>query len=413
MKKILCFIIFFFALTLGVSAEYNIVNDVGFNYGGNKIDHFYDLDFFSDGSYVVVGDTRSTFREIAVNGNYPDAILAIFDNNNNLVKEWSWGNGEENSVEEFFSVRVVDDNSFLVLASDASGTKYAIKYNKNGTEMWSTELGSNSASIDTYSHSFIYIEEDGNYLIASNSLTAKKIRRLNDAGTILKDIEFPNYFSETNKIVEVDDNYIVAGTNNTAGSLALYEVSKEGTITDTQVFNSATFSKIYDIDVMGDNLLLSLDAGICSEDCVFDNDDRGVIVIVDKGYNIIKKASLGVSSFISTHVLEDKIAVVEQVATTHSNIYYFDFDLNLLAKYEYKINNGHVLFHEAKINPVNNTLYVAASFDAQYGNIGNNGDYDGVVMSFNPVCAEKNDDLVLDVIDDDSKKDSVDATEEY
>ncbi len=129
---------------------------------------------------------------------------------------------------------------------------------------------------------------------------------------------------------------------------------------------------------------------------------------------LLKEKERGTTILYSTHVIEDKIAVIEMVATTSSNIYYFDFNLNLLAKYEYKINNGgHVLFNESKINPVNNKLYVAASFDAPYGNIGNNGNYDGVVMSFEPVLVENQENnQPEDIIDVDSKKDSLDPVEE-
>lgn len=57
MKKIIYSVVLFLAFTLTVFAEYNIVNDVGFNYGGDKNDRFYDLDFFEDGGYVAVGES--------------------------------------------------------------------------------------------------------------------------------------------------------------------------------------------------------------------------------------------------------------------------------------------------------------------------------------------------------------------
>ncbi len=413
MKKIIGFILFFFACTLNVFAEYNIINDVGFNYGGNKIDHFYDLDFFDDGGYVVVGDSESTFGTLSNHGG-KDGVIAIYNKDNNLVKDISWYNtSESNSGEELYSVKVVDDETFIALGS-TNLVNHVVKYNTNGDVVWDTTLATSNASGDNFTRSFIYLEDDGNYLIAPATTSDKKVIRLNADGEIIKSIQFPNQFAEITQIVEVDDNYIISGTNNTTGSTTLYKLSKEGNIIDTKVFNNANFSRINDVDVLDDYLLLSINTGLCTENCVFGDNNKGVIAILDKNYNIIKKINLEVSSSISTNVLEDKIAVIEQVASTRSNVYYYDFNLNLLAKYEYKINNGgHVLFNESKINPVNNKLYVAASFDAPYGNIGNNGNYDGVVMSFDPVLVENQENnQPEDIIDDDSKKDSLDPVEE-
>jgi len=413
MKKIIGFILFFFACTLNVFAEYNIINDVGFNYGGNKIDHFYDLDFFDDGGYVVVGDSESTFGTLSNHGG-KDGVIAIYNKDNNLVKDISWYNtSESNSGEELYSVKVVDDETFIALGS-TNLVNHVVKYNTNGDVVWDTTLATSNASGDNFTRSFIYLEDDGNYLIAPATTSDKKVIRLNADGEIIKSIQFPNQFAEITQIVEVDDNYIISGTNNTTGSTTLYKLSKEGNIIDTKVFNNANFSRINDVDVLDDYLLLSINTGLCTENCVFGDNNKGVIAILDKNYNIIKKINLEVSSSISTNVLEDKIAVIEQVASTRSNVYYYDFNLNLLAKYEYKINNGgHVLFNESKINPVNNKLYVAASFDAPYGSIGNNGNYDGVVMSFDPVLVENQENnQPEDIIDDDSKKDSLDPVEE-
>lgn len=71
------------------------------------------------------------------------------------------------------------------------------------------------------------------------------------------------------------------------------------------------------------------------------------------------------------------------------------------------------MFNNAKINPVNNKLYVAAAFKGQYCSVGNNGEFDGVIMSFNPVLAEnQDDDEPIEIIDEDNGKDSLDPVEE-
>ena len=386
-----------FALVLWLCLMFNIkalgtVNDNdGFLYGGQLNDILYDIDFFSDGKYVVVGETKSTFREIVNNDTSAvgtDGVVAIFDKDNKLLKEFSWNNNDGQTIESFNAVKVIDDNSFLVCGLTTT-TPHCMKYNLSGELIWEVTLGTDA--VEDEDAFDIFMTSDNRFIVSCGSVTSK-IFIINNDGTDVQTVQLAeNGYSDVDvkSITEYNGKYILAGDKNFLGSTAFTILNQDGTIADQVTFGVDTSSVIEDVKVYGDNLVITVNTGVCNSNCehVFGKDsNQGSIALIDSSYKVKKYTEFGVvTSHSSLQILEDgTIAVTINSAGTDSYVNYYDKDLNLLASKKYK-GNTNVRFNKTAINPLNKQLYIVGSLQGSYGDLTAAGESDGLVLAVNMV----------------------------
>ena len=386
------------ALFVGISnasAKVDIVGDFGANYGGSDNDRFYSLDWFSDGSYVAVGSTESSFGTITNSGE-EDGLVVIYDKNNNVKKEFTWVSEGTNKSERFYEVKVIDDQSFLA-CGDATLEGYCVKFKTDGSVVWTRKIG-NVGTRNKYS---IYKLNNGNFLI-SNDNVLSKYYILKSTGEIESNVTIGDNQYSGGKITEFvafNNNIIGVGQSKDTGNTSLFKISNTGELLDTKVFSSDTSSTIDDVDVLGNNLLLSVETGVCNNNCVdvFGNNhsSSGALAIVDQSYNIVKSVDLGLVavSKIVTNIVDDYIVVTANSgAGMDSSLMYFDKDLNLVKKNVYKFEDeyrSHFSFEDSKINPLSKNVYIVGYIAKEYGTIRNNGGIDAFVMSAHPVVTNE------------------------
>jgi len=411
------------ALFIGISsasAKVDIVGDFGANYGGSDNDRFYSLDWFSDGSYVAVGSTKSSFGTITNSGE-EDGLVVIYDKNNNVKKEFTWVSEDTNKSERFYEVKVIDDQSFLA-CGDATLEGYCVKFKTDGSVVWTRKIG-NVSTTNKYS---IYKLNNGNFLI-SNDNVLSRYYILKSTGEIESNVTIGDNQYSGGKITEFvafNNNIIGVGQSNVTGNTSLFKISNTGELLDTKVFSSDTSSIIDDVDVLDNNLLLSIETGVCNNNCVdvFGNNHNssGALAIVDPSYNIVKSADLGLAgvSKIVTNIVDDYIVVTANSGDgIHSYLMYFDKSLNLVKKNEYKFEDrSHFSFEDSKINPLNKNVYIVGYIAKEYGTIRNNGGIDAFVMSAHPVVTnesnQSNGSSVVNPSNDTSSENKTEVKEE-
>lgn len=397
------------ALPISVQAKYRFEEKTAFNYGGTSDDKFNDLDFFSDGSYVAVGSSKSSFRNITNAEGEEFALITIFDKNNNILMEKSFVPADNNSFTELFEVVVVDDNSFVTCGMNLYNP-FCAKYNKSGEEIWKNFFkGPNSTTSINFKKEWDLIKtSDNGFLVASgvmenlNSKTEKEIVKLAADGTTLF---ISSGTSKIGGLYETNDKYLAVGGNN---ATQLFEIGKtDGSIINSKTYANATSSMIYDIKKTSSGFLLGVTSGVLDGSEIFSPSHSGNITTLTKinsNYEIEKTIDLVVAHDMSMLVLENgNIITIAQHATTptSSDVYLHDKDLNELAKTTYKTDSTFEL-NDLKVNPIDKTIYLVGSTKGAVGNHANIGEEDAVVIVLsyiletdenpvnNPVTEEKN-----------------------
>ena len=399
MKK--CFIFGFYVLILlvmipiSVQAKYKFEEETAFNYGGTADDKFNDLDFFSDGSYVAVGSSKSSFRNISNADGDEFALISIFDKNSNILMEKSFAPTNNHSFTELFEVGVVDDNSFVTCGMK-SNIPFCAKYNKNGEEIWINFFkGENSTSSINIKEEWDLLKtSDNGFLVASgvieklNSTTEKEIVKLAADGTTLF---VSNGTNKIGGLYETSDKYLAVGGNN---ATQIFEISKsDGSVLNSKTYSTATASMIRDIKKTSSGFLLGVENGVSDESNVFNtSSSMTTLTKIDSNYEVEKTVDLEIAHDMSMLVLDDeKIITIAQHATTptSTDVYLHDKDLNELAKMSYKSDSTFEL-NDLKVNPIDNKIYMVGSTKGSVGNHANIGGEDAVVIVLSYVFEEEN-----------------------
>ena len=118
------------------------------NFGGSEIDEAYGITKTADNNFVIVGDTRSTDKNVSQNNGGADIWMIKIDSNGNLIWEKSIG---ANGFDAARSVRLTADNGFLISGSSRSSDEsfinkgqndaLLIKVDENGNLLWQKTVG--------------------------------------------------------------------------------------------------------------------------------------------------------------------------------------------------------------------------------------------------------------------------------
>ena len=110
------------------------------NWGGSSNDVFYSIVEVS-GGYVAVGYSISTDISGLPNSGNSDAVIVKFDTNGNLVNQYSYASGVN---ETFYSVEKTSDNGYIISGSKMNGSYtdgLICKYDSSFNLVWSKTLG--------------------------------------------------------------------------------------------------------------------------------------------------------------------------------------------------------------------------------------------------------------------------------
>ena len=160
-------------------------------WGGNGLDCFYNILQTEDGGFIIVGETNSTdIEDIQNKGSY-DAIIVKYDKDGNLLWQKNWGGSDD---EEFYDLYFFDDDSFIVMGVSWSdnmeglpnkGDRDAIivKYDKDGNMLWQKSWGGDKYD---YFHSVISALDGGFIMVGeSNSNDIEDIQNKDSYDAII------------------------------------------------------------------------------------------------------------------------------------------------------------------------------------------------------------------------------------
>lgn len=119
------------------------------SYGGSEIDEARGVVYSEDGSYVIVGDTRSNDQDISSNNGAADLWMIKIDENGHLLWNRSFGGS---SFDVSRSIAKTLDNGYLVSGSSRSSDgdvsknqglndAWMVKISNEGQLMWETSVG--------------------------------------------------------------------------------------------------------------------------------------------------------------------------------------------------------------------------------------------------------------------------------
>ena len=119
------------------------------SYGGSEIDEARGVVNSEDGSYVIVGDTRSNDQDISSNNGAADLWIIKIDENGHLLWNRSFGGS---SFDVPRSIAKTLDNGYLVSGSSRSSDgdvsknqglndAWMVKISNEGQLMWETSVG--------------------------------------------------------------------------------------------------------------------------------------------------------------------------------------------------------------------------------------------------------------------------------
>jgi len=146
------------------------------NIGGTDYDSFYSVAQLDDGSFIAVGDSRSTNGDITALKGYYDAIMTKFDTNGNILWTKNLGGSEG---ESFFSITPTIDGGFVVSGESDSTNgdltsnngyydAFIAKFDANGNKLWWKSYG---GDIDD-SFSSVALLPDGGYVASGYSYSS-------------------------------------------------------------------------------------------------------------------------------------------------------------------------------------------------------------------------------------------------
>lgn len=129
-----------------ISAKGEIIWEKSF--GGSEIDGAYGVAKTADNNFVIVGDTRSTDKNVSQNNGGADIWLIKIDDNGNLIWEKSIG---ASGFDAARSIKLTSDNGFLISGSSRSldnnftnqgqNDGLFIKVDENGEILWQKTVG--------------------------------------------------------------------------------------------------------------------------------------------------------------------------------------------------------------------------------------------------------------------------------
>ena len=119
------------------------------SFGGSEIDEARAITKTSDGNLIIVGDTRSTDKDIVSNNGAADMwILKISPNNGSIIWQKNYGG---TSFDVARSIHKTKDNGFLISGSSRSNDNnivnkgqndaWIVKLNNNGDLIWQKTIG--------------------------------------------------------------------------------------------------------------------------------------------------------------------------------------------------------------------------------------------------------------------------------
>ena len=211
-------------LPILANAEKKLDIKSGILYGGTLDDVLSDVDFFSNGSYVVVGNTKSTYRNIT-NLDEPKTmgVIAIYDKDNTLIHEYNYDSiaySVSPGGTTLSQVLVLDDSNFIVCGSHSLGA-FCAKVTTAGERVWNTPLASSSQGVG--------LELEKTHMVMSNTLN-NEVYKIDLDGNIVYTIDSLN----VNSFIETDGYYVLGG--NASSKAAFYLVNKDnGNIANTAV----------------------------------------------------------------------------------------------------------------------------------------------------------------------------------
>lgn len=129
-----------------ISATGNLVWEKSF--GGTEIDEARAITATNDGNFIVVGDTRSTDKDVAENNGAADVWVVKFSTEGNLIWQKTFGGSNFDAARAIFKTQ---NNGFLIAGSSRSldnnfqnngqNDALILKIDKEGKLLWQKTIG--------------------------------------------------------------------------------------------------------------------------------------------------------------------------------------------------------------------------------------------------------------------------------
>lgn len=155
-------------------------------FGGSGIDIAYDISKTMDGSYVIVGNTNSSDKDISVNYGINDVWLIKIDENGTMLWEKTFGGSEYDGAR---SVKLSKEGGFIITGNSKSSDFHASR-NKGENDMWVVKtdaegnlLWQNSYGGSDLDYAFDGIECDNNGLLIVGESNSSDIEEIESLGS--------------------------------------------------------------------------------------------------------------------------------------------------------------------------------------------------------------------------------------
>ena len=375
LKFLVLVLVAFMILPVVANAEKYFDAKSGILYGGTLDDTLSDIDFFSDGSYVVVGNTKSTYREIT-NLDEPKTmgVIAIYDKDNTLVHEYNYDSIAYSVAPggtTLSQVLVLDDSSFIVCGNHSSSA-FCAKVTTSGERVWNTPLAASVQGIGLKidKNSMEIIKTSDNHILVMNYTTNNEIYKIDLDGNVVYTIDSLN----VNSLIETDDYYVLGG--NESDKAVLYLINKnDGTVADT-IYTAIPSVEVSDIEKITDGYIVTTRLSLGG---------HSKLVVIDVADEGNKEYELGYPAYNTEAMLlsDGNVLVIATKSDTPSSSYVImlDSNLNAISQKEFKFEQEFSI-HDVAISPVNNNFYFVGQTKAALNGQTNMGGTDGFIMSY-------------------------------
>jgi len=102
------------------------------SFGGSEIDVSYGATRLPNGTNVMVGDSRSSDKDLSVNFGNADAWIITFDDNGNLLSQKNYGGQEFDSANSVYAT----NNGDLLMAGNSRSSSEDLSENKGQNDAW-------------------------------------------------------------------------------------------------------------------------------------------------------------------------------------------------------------------------------------------------------------------------------------
>ena len=378
MKKLKVFMVMLIALMMLpviANAEKYFDAKSGILYGGTENDTLSDIDFFSDGSYVVVGNTKSTFREIT-NAEEPTnmGIIAIYDKDNTLIHEYNYDTiaySTNPGGTTLSQVLVLNDTDFIVCGSH-SASAFCARVTTEGVRVWNQPLALSvqGVGLESEKANMELIKTSDNNILVMNYTLGGETYKIDLDGNIVYTIELTN----VNSFVETDEYYVFGG--HSASKAVLYLINKADGTTVNTINTSIPSVELFDVDKVEDGYIIStrvslsghskiVKLDVADEDAIeyeFDFPTYNIESIVLSNGNILTIAT-------------------RPTTPTSSYILLQDSNLNVITQKEFKFDKEFGIYDMA-VSPVNGYFYFVGQNQTGLNGQNNMGGTDGFIMSY-------------------------------